>query len=801
MSREVDQGREDTAEANVATASRVEQVALAQGPFAELCYPPTEQIGVVVVGNFPALGKLAAMRFLEWVQDHPEGVISLPTGKTPEHFIHWVRHLLGTWQTPATQAVLSEAGVDPARRPDMRSLRFVQIDEFYPIDPLQHNSFCHYVRRLYLEGFGLDARRAMLIDCTQVGLEKGQTLSSVWPDSRVDLSLRTRQARTEQEKTQQTVLRRIDQWCQEYEERIRALGGIGFFLGGIGPDGHIGFNIRGSDHFSTTRLLATNYETQAAAASDLGGMEVSRNRLVITIGLGTITYNPDCAAIIMAAGETKSHLVADAVQGPKSVLIAASALRGLSNARFYLTRGAARDLRERQRSLAAAAGESDEQQVDRAIVDLAVTRNRRILDLLEEDLRSAPFASRVLQEHRLTLSEATRAVHDRLVAKIEAGCHPQRNRRFLHTEPHHDDLMLGCLPYIVRNIREITNRHHFATFTSGFTAVTNAYMLAALKNLEQFLVTTNFAQLHASDYFDPASTEGRNRDVWLYLDGVAGSREEMRSEGAARRLLRSLVEVYEERSLRSIADRVAELKHYFGTVYPGKKDIDVVQRLKGMCREWEAECLWAYFGWQASHIHHLRLGFYTGEMFTGSPTLQRDVPPIVDLLRRTAPDVVAVALDPEASGPDTHYKVLQAVNEAVHHYAAETERQDLRLIGYRNVWHRFHAAEANVYVPVSLNMFSVMNSAFLATFVSQREASFPSHEHDGPFCELAQRIQVEQYQTLKVCLGRQWFAEHPSPLIRATRGFVFLREMDLEEFAQMASRLRQATEQSNGGTE
>jgi len=37
---------------------------------------------------------MAAMRFLEWVQHHPEGVISLPTGRTPEHFIKWVERLL-----------------------------------------------------------------------------------------------------------------------------------------------------------------------------------------------------------------------------------------------------------------------------------------------------------------------------------------------------------------------------------------------------------------------------------------------------------------------------------------------------------------------------------------------------------------------------------------------------------------------------------------------------------------------------------------------------------------------------------
>ena len=91
--------------------------------------------------------------------------------------------------------------------------------------------------------------------------------------------------------------------------KIRDKGGIGFFLGGIGPDGHIAFNTRGSDHHSTTRLTETNFETQAVAASDLGGIEISRNRLVITIGLETITHNPDAVAIIFAAGEAKAPMV------------------------------------------------------------------------------------------------------------------------------------------------------------------------------------------------------------------------------------------------------------------------------------------------------------------------------------------------------------------------------------------------------------------------------------------------------------------------------------------------------------
>src|SRR3970040_1270970 len=118
-----------------------------------------------------------------------------------------------------------------------------------------------------------------------------------------------------------------------YESRIREMGGIGFFLGGIGPDGHIAFNVRGSSVYSVTRLTGTNYETQAAAATDLGGIEISRSRLVITIGLETITYNPHCSALIIAAGDAKASVVARAVQEPKSPQAPASVLQDLEGAR------------------------------------------------------------------------------------------------------------------------------------------------------------------------------------------------------------------------------------------------------------------------------------------------------------------------------------------------------------------------------------------------------------------------------------------------------------------------------------
>ena len=771
----------------------VEKRALERSPFGIL-YEPEEKIPTLVVDNFPALGKLAAMRFLEWAQANPGGVVSLPTGKTPEHFISWVRRLLSSWEREETQQVLTDAGVDPARRPDIKSLRFVQIDEFYPIDPAQHNSFHHYVNRYYIDGFGLDPGRCLLMDCTRIGPSAGQTLRSLWPDGRVDLGLRVRRPSGALEEAQRAALARIDQWCQQYEEKVRALGGIGFFLGGIGPDGHVGFNVRGSDHHSTTRLAETNYETQAAASGDLGGIEVSRHRRVITLGLGTITFNPECVALIIAAGEAKAAVVADAVQGEKSVGIPASALRVLPRARLYLTGGAARLLRARQGRVLARVADVADGQAEAIVLDASMRTRKRLLDLAPEDLKGDPLGEALLGRLAGPIDPLLRRTHEGLERKISAGSRTADGLRFLHTEPHHDDIMLGYLPAAVRHIRSAANTHVFATLTSGFTAVTNDYLRRRLERLAGFLGTPEFESLLREGYFAPADARGRDRDMWQFLDGLATANPGMCDEGAARRQARDLAAVYGDADADAFRRRAEGLLEYLRTAYPGQKDPGPVQRLKGMCREWEAECLWGYFGWNTRSVEHLRLGFYTGDLFAAEPTLERDVAPLVDLLRRTDPDVVTVALDPEGSGPDTHYKVLQAMTEALRLHAGATGRRDIRVWGYRNVWYHFHPSEANLIVPVSLNMFAVMESAFMNTFVSQRDASFPSPDYDGPFCGLAQRIQSRQYQAVKTCLGRQWFHENPSAMIRAARGLVFLREMRLEELAERCRELKKAAE-------
>lgn len=774
--------------------SNVEKSALAFSDY-EALYPPAEKIPTIVVPHFPMLGKLTALRFLEWVQQHPGGVVSLPTGKTPEYFIKWVTRFLKGWSKPTIQAELKEAGLDPDVKPDMKSLYFVQIDEFYPINSEQTNSFSYYVKKYYLKGFGMDPRKAMLIDPCRIGIGGNHQLDDIWPDKHVDLSLRYRHPKSKLEQRQKVLLEQIDQWCMDYESRIRQLGGIGFFLGGIGPDGHIGFNISGSDHFSTTRLCSTNYETQAAAATDLGGIEIARKCHVITIGLNTITHNPECTAIIMAAGEAKAQVVANAIQSEPDVNYPATSLQSLANARFYLTKGAAKQLVRRHYQDVRKIKHLSDSQAEQILIDLSTQKRKPIIKLTKADYQSNPFSKQLLQKRSEKVARLNRQVTEDIERKIAKGMQSLENTCFLHTEPHHDDIMLGYFAQIARQFRRASNRHYFLTFTSGFTSVTNRFMTEQAVNLQQFLYSDEFGFLHREGYFDPKDPMARNRDVWQYLDGVAASNPDMKNEGCARRFLRNLFDVYQAKSIGGIEKVLAGLLDYFRTQYPGKLDPPDIQQLKGMCREWEAECLWGYYGWNCDNVSHLRLGFYTGDIFTPQPTRKRDVMPIVRQLQRIKPDVVSVALDPEASGPDTHYKVLQTLSEALQIYQQKTKRTDIRIWGYRNVWYRFNPSEANVFVPVSLNMFSVMHQSFENAFLSQREASFPSYEYDGPFSELAQQIQVQQYQTLKTCLGREWFYLHKSPLIRATRGFVFLKEMEPEEFYHSCRKLRKSIEE------
>ena len=772
------------------TSSNVEKYYLEKSK-KKLIYQPAEKIGIIQIDNFPELGKLTALRFIEWIQQNSEGVVSLPTGKTPEHFITWVSHILKNWDRKEIKEELKKVNIDPSSKPKMDSLRFVQIDEFYPIDVAQHNSFYYYIQKFYFRNLGLDPKKALFMNINEIGTAENLPLDVVFPNNVVDLSLRVRWAKNRAERLQKHTIEIVDQFCTNYESKIRDMGGIGFFLGGIGPDGHIGFNVQGSDHYSTTRLIATNYETQAAAATDLGGIEIAKNRLVITIGLDTITYNKNAVAIIIAAGEAKSNIVRDSIQNESSNIYPATVLQKLKNGRFYLTNGASLRLQERRYLDVVEEENLSQVSIERAIINLAIEQNKDLDTLNEDDYKSCKICSYILKKSKQKPAGINKNIRAQIINRLNRGLGIVENQTILHTAPHHDDIMLGYLPYINHLVRTPLNQHFFATLTSGFTAVTNSFMLELMENLKNHLV---LGTIKTKRQFDPEFIEGRNQDVNIYLDGIAARSRTMKNEAVARRLLRNMIEIYEEDNLTYLEDRVDELINYFKTQYPGKKDIPHVQKLKGMMREWEEELIWGFFGFNTKNVLHMRLGFYQGDIFTENPEMERDVIPIFKLMMNIKPTIVTVALDPEGSGPDTHYKVLQATSEALRLYEKETGKSDIKVWGYRNIWYRFHPAEANIYIPVSLNSMAILEDTFMNSYGSQKSASFPSWEYDGPFCRLAQQIQVDQFEKVRLCIGKDFFSKSSMPRFRAAHGLIFLKELSLKEFYDHSNELRKLTE-------
>ncbi|NUP98344.1 MAG: glucosamine-6-phosphate deaminase [Armatimonadetes bacterium] len=116
----------------------------------------------------------------------------------------------------------------------------------------------------------------------------------------------------------------IEAECGRYEENIRDCGGIDIQLLGIGRTGHIGFNEPLSAMFSRTRAKALSPTTieQNAAMFDPPSRMPHR---AITMGVGTIL---ECRRILLlATGEEKAEIIAQAVEGPVTAMISATALQ------------------------------------------------------------------------------------------------------------------------------------------------------------------------------------------------------------------------------------------------------------------------------------------------------------------------------------------------------------------------------------------------------------------------------------------------------------------------------------------
>lgn len=113
--------------------------------------------------------------------------------------------------------------------------------------------------------------------------------------------------------------------CARYEEKIKAVGGIHLFLGGIGVDGHIAFNEPGSSLASRTRSKELNYDTRLVNSRFFGNDVTKVPRLALTVGVGTVLDAKE--VLIVVNGHNKARALRHVVEEGVNHMWTGSALQ------------------------------------------------------------------------------------------------------------------------------------------------------------------------------------------------------------------------------------------------------------------------------------------------------------------------------------------------------------------------------------------------------------------------------------------------------------------------------------------
>lgn len=220
---------------------------------------------IVILESAAKAGALVADEIARLIAQRPDTVLGLATGSTP---------------VPVYQALrTSLAGVDVSQ------VRGFALDEYVGIDPAHHESYRSVITREVVEPLGLNPDRVHVPNGAVEGVEHAGA---------------------------------------DYEAKIEAAGGIDLQILGIGSDGHIGFNEPGSSFASLTRVKTLTERTREDNARFFESIdEVPRH--CITQGLGTILRAKHL--VLLAFGEGKAQAVANAVEGPQSAFVPASAVQ------------------------------------------------------------------------------------------------------------------------------------------------------------------------------------------------------------------------------------------------------------------------------------------------------------------------------------------------------------------------------------------------------------------------------------------------------------------------------------------
>lgn len=401
----------------------------------------------------------------------------------------------------------------------------------------------------------------------------------------------------------------LEGYCRDYEQAIRAAGGIDLQLLGIGRSGHVGFNEPGSARDSRTRKVYLDRITKMDAASDFFGPENVPDT-AITMGVGSILDAREIA--LLAFGEHKAPIVRRAVEGEVSHSVVASFLQEHPNTTFYLDRPAAAELPRIATPWLAGHCDWDEALQRRAVIRLATHLNKPILKLTDEDYAENGLHELLRQRGRAYDQNITVFRHMmNTITGWPAG--KGEKRHILILSPHPDDDVI-CMGGTMTRLAQQGHEIHVAYMVSGCLSV-----------------------------FD--------HDVIRYADFV--------------REFNAIFGLTPEQT-RKTEQRIDALLR---NKTPGQPDAPEIQALKGRIRRGEAIDAAGYCGIAEKNLHFLDLPFYNTGKVQKLSIGAEDIALVRELYENVQPELIFAAGD--LSDPHgTHRLCLQAALEALKQYQA-----------------------------------------------------------------------------------------------------------------------------------
>lgn len=445
----------------------------------------------------------------------------------------------------------------------------------------------------------------------------------------------------------------MDQYCQDYEKKIDALGGIDIQILGIGRTGHIGFNEPGSWLTSRTRLVKLDHITRVDAIREFGKEENVPYR-AITMGIQTILKAKQI--FIMAWGSHKADIVSLAAEGEITEMIPATYLQNHANVKFYLDESAASALTKIKTPWLAGICNWDDRLAAKAVIWLSLKLQKPLLKLTDEDYINNGLSELIAEytsAYTLNIKIFNKLQHTITgwpggKPNADDTNRPERanpaKKRIIIFSPHPDDDVISMGGTFLRLVEQ-GHEVHVAYQVSGNIAVHDA-------------------------------------DAWRYAEFMADFARVMQVDSP------ELLKV------------VHKVTRFLDKKEQGETDIRELRELKGIIRREEARSAAMFCGLPEKNIHFLNMPFYETGGVRKNNLSEKDYSIITDLLNEIKPHQVYAAGD-LADPHGTHRVCLDAIFEAFHRTRDQKWWKDCYMWLYRGAWHEWPVDEIEMAVPIS----------------------------------------------------------------------------------------------------